>query len=82
MLGRLEEATERFRLACDLAPDLPETHRKLGVLLWKRGLPKEAAQHNEACLKLDPDQPAVRDFLGAIRSKRAFTPQPTGSPGS
>lgn len=82
MLGKLEEATERFRLACDLAPDLPETHRKLGVLLWKRGLAEEAAQHIEACLKLDPDQPAVRDFLATIRSKRAFPPQTTGSPGS
>jgi arylsulfatase A-like enzyme len=80
LLGRIEEATERFRLASDLAPDVPEIHKNLGALLWKQGLFKEAARHFEACLKLDPNQPLVREWLKMAGSNQPPPRAPFGAP--
>ena len=80
LLGRIAEATERFRLASDLAPDVPEIHKNLGALLWKQGLFKEAARHFEACLKLDPNQPLVREWLKMAGSNRPPPQAPFGAP--
>jgi Flp pilus assembly protein TadD len=50
----LDGAIERFRAAVRLAPDYPEAHYHLGVVLEKQGAHAEARQHIAEARRLNP----------------------------
>lgn len=65
-LSRYAEGEEVFREAVEIAPALPEAHRLLGQLYASQGLYREAHLSLSTSLRLDPNQPKVRELVDRI----------------
>ena len=53
--GDLESADRSYRQALDIDPLLPQTHKNLGDLAYRRGLHPDAIQHYQRAAELAPD---------------------------
>jgi Flp pilus assembly protein TadD len=65
-LQRYAEAEEAFREAVRIAPGLPQAHRLLGQLYASQGLYREAHLSLSTSLRLDPNQPQVKQLVDRI----------------
>lgn len=65
-LERYAEAEEVFREAVEMASAFPETHRLLGQLYASQGLYQEAHLSLSTSLRLNPNQPQVRQLVDRI----------------
>jgi len=64
-LGRLEEAEERLRRACALAPDFANAKVALGVALQRQRRVDEAIETLRGAVRLDPENPWAHRNLGS-----------------
>ncbi|WP_263382270.1 tetratricopeptide repeat protein [Granulicella arctica] len=62
--GRADDAEKAFRLAVSLAPQLPEAHLDLGLVLGREGKLDEAISAIDAALHLSPHLDSASMFLG------------------
>ena len=62
--GHNAEAEAEFRRAIQLAPNLPEAHLDLGLVLGREGKQADAVDAIDAALKLDPNLPSANMFRG------------------
>jgi Flp pilus assembly protein TadD len=62
--GRSADAENAFREVVKLAPDLPEAHLDLGLVLGREGKVEEAISSIRQALKLDPKLNSAHMFLG------------------
>lgn len=62
--GDLAGATQCFREAVAIAPDLPRAHYNLGTLLRLSGNPKDAVRHFQQAIQLDPNHAESHQNLG------------------
>jgi tetratricopeptide (TPR) repeat protein len=53
--GDLESADRSFRQALDIDSLLPQTHKNLGDIAYRRGMHQEALQHYQRAAELAPD---------------------------
>ncbi|MFH1741117.1 MAG: tetratricopeptide repeat protein [bacterium] len=65
-LERHTEAEQAFRRVIELVPGLAEGHRLLGQLYANRGLYREAHRSLSTALRLNPNQPRVKQTLDRI----------------
>ena len=63
--GSYQEAEGRVRQALQFDPNFVSAHCNLGYIMNKTGRPKEALPHLMFAYKLDPNEPAVLQSLGA-----------------
>ena len=70
LLGHDDQAIAAARRAISLAPDMPEAHYNLGVLLLRAGAVDAAlADSREAC-RLDPTFTEAQALLGMVEARR------------
>ena len=76
ILGRIDEAEQRFREAFDAAPNNPTTARSLAAFLVRRGRLTAAREELQAIIASSGDEPArVRTRLWARRTLAEITAQ-------
>ena len=63
-LKRYREAEADLRRALRLAPQHAGAHFNLGLVLWRKGLPEDAADAFRRALELEPDNAAGWYYLG------------------
>ena len=64
LLGRFEQATDFFKKAISLAPDLPEPYKNLGAALHDRGMHQDAINILNTAIKLKPNYAEAYNNLG------------------
>jgi len=82
--GEVAAAAGEYRRALSIDPTLADAHRSLGLIYADHlGDPARAAQHLQASLRLDPDQPGAREIrvvLDRLR-RRSEGAGPADDPG-
>jgi len=73
LAGRLAPALDAYQRAAEKDPESSYLQRKVGALAWRRGELERALEHAERAYALDPDDAAVRVFLGQIHRLRKET---------
>lgn len=72
--GDLDDAEATLRLALELAPDCPEAHADLGLVLSLRGQLASAEDEFARAVVLDPDLAVAHLGLGNVRATRGDSP--------
>ena len=71
--GELDSAIAHYKEAVRLAPDAPDWHVNLGLLLIRKGQFADAAAEFRGALQLRPDDPETHNNLGAMLSRLGAT---------
>lgn len=66
--GQYEQAEVRLRATLAMAPELPQAHHHLAVVLEAQGRTVEAIRHLEHALDLDPELPGAVERLAGYRA--------------
>jgi tetratricopeptide (TPR) repeat protein len=74
-LGLVEAALQEYREASHLAPDIPEIHHNIGLMLFRLGRPSEAIAPFEESLRLNPRYQNARFFLADALSRVGRYPE-------
>jgi protein O-mannosyl-transferase len=72
--GRQSEAVEHYKQAILIRPDIADLHFNLAVTYYKLSRLKEAIEHFEAVLRLDPSRSSARTNLEKLRAVRPAGP--------
>jgi hypothetical protein len=68
--GNASEAEAYFREAIRVAPDCPEAHTNLGLLLEQKGMPAAAEHHYRLSLALNPESGNTQINMAALLTGR------------
>jgi tetratricopeptide (TPR) repeat protein len=71
--GQIQEATNEFRAALRLQPDLLDARLNLGIAMASRD-PAEALGHFELVLRQNPTNPTALKQVKALRAKLVSQP--------
>jgi len=74
--GRLVEATELFREALRLKPDLLDARVNLGLALMNQGHAAEALEQFDTALQQSPSEPRALKYAQSLRARLGATPPP------
>lgn len=62
--GSLEKASEQYKIATEMKPDLVVAHNNLGNIYFKKGVYEKAIEQFQIALKLKPDHAAAAYNIG------------------
>lgn len=76
--GRLDEATEQIRVACEEEPNSVAAQATAGEIFWRAGRDDEAMQAYKKVLELDPAHIPAHNGLGNVFHKKSLLAEASG----